>query len=321
MRRTRRALTTTGIVLALTMTLAGCGTGTAAAPGSSSSAEGGVTIKAGRFSWSAAELEIEILRAIAADHPDLGVSAIDDTQLDPATAWVGLQRGDIDILPEVNLPNQQSYVDESADETYLASQTYDGATQGWFVPRYLVEGADAPAAGLTSVDQLEEYADKVGGALDDADPGWVTTQQNTKRLAAYAPSLKHNTSSEAALIAQLERSYSRQEPILLYFYHPHWLFQKYDLVQLEEPKAYTDGCFDDGGPGDCAIPTLSAHIAARKDLEERAPKFAALLGKVAIPLDDIEGMLQKVDVDKRPVADVAREWVDAHAGDIDGWIG
>ena len=232
-----------------------------------------------------------------------------------------MQRGDTDTPPEVNLPNQPSFVDESADETYLAGQTYDGATQAWFVPRYLVEGPDAPAAGLTRVDQVEEYADKVGGTLYDGDPGWVTTQQNAKRLAAYAPSLKHNRSSEAALIAQLERSYSRQEPILLFFYHPHWVFQKYDLVQLEEPKDYTDGCFVDGGPDDCAIPTQSAHIAARKDLQERAPQFAALLGKVAIPLDDIETMLQQVDVDKRPVADVAREWVDAHSADIGGWIG
>ena len=85
MRRTRRALTTTGFVLALTMALSACGAGAAAPPAPSPSAAGGVTIKAGRFSWSAAELEIEILRAIAADHPDLGVASIDDTQPHPTT--------------------------------------------------------------------------------------------------------------------------------------------------------------------------------------------------------------------------------------------
>ncbi|WOQ16354.1 glycine betaine ABC transporter substrate-binding protein [Raineyella sp. W15-4] len=150
-------------------------------------------------------------------------------------------------------------------------------------------------------------------------PGLDHHQQNTKRLAAYAPSLKHSTSSEAALIAQLERSYSRKEPILLYFYHPHWLFQKYDLVQLTEPTPYTDGCFDTTGK--CAIPTLSAHIAARKDLQQRAPRFVSLLQHVSIPLTDIEAMQQQVDVEKKPAKDVARAWVDAHASAVTGWIG
>lgn len=316
---TRRALPAVSLLLVLMTLVTGCGGGTTATSGSTASAAAGITIKAGRFSWSAAQLQIEILRAIAADHPELGVKTIDDTQLDVATAWTGLQRGDIDILPEVNLPNQQTYVDKTAADTELLSETYGGATQGWFVPRYLVEGPDAPAAGLTSVDQLEQYAAKVGGTLYDADPGWITTQQNTKRLAAYAPSLKHSTSSEAALIAQLERSYSRKEPILLYFYHPHWLFQKYDLVQLTEPTPYTDGCFDTTGK--CAIPTLSAHIAARKDLQQRAPRFVSLLQHVSIPLTDIEAMQQQVDVEKKPAKDVARAWVDAHASAVTGWIG
>src|SRR3712207_9429616 len=69
----------------------------------------------------------------------------------------------------------------------------------------------------------------------DADPGYITTEQNAKRLEGYGITLEHVVSSEAAELAQLENSYSREEPIVLYLYHPHAVFAQYDMVQLEEP--------------------------------------------------------------------------------------
>ena len=290
-----------------------------ARPSPEGSDAAGIEIKAGQFSWTAAEVETEILGRLAAAHPELGVSKVTPVRIDPAAGWLGLQRGDLDLLTEVNLPNQQAFADKAKDEVNLVSQTYDGAAQGWFVPKYLVDGPTAPAAGLTRIDQLNDYADKVGGALYDADPGWVTTQQNTKRLAAYGLTIQHKPSSEAALIAQLDRQYKRQEPILLYFYHPHWVFQDYDLVQLEEPNPYKDGCFT-GADDKCAIPTLAAWIGARKDLETRAPKFYAALAKIEIPLTDIEAMLNQVDQEKKAPADVAQAWIDEHKTEIDTWV-
>lgn len=301
----------------LLLAAAGCSS-SSSDPGEQSASEG-IEIKAGQFSWTAAELQTEIIRQLAEEHPDLGVSTVTSVQVDPATGWVGLQRGDLDLLTEVNLPNQQTFADKAAAEVNLVSETYGGATQGWFVPKYLVDGANAPAAGLKSIDQLNDYADKVGGTLYDADPGWVTTQQNTKRIEGYGLSLEHKTSSEAALIAQLKRSYDKQEPILLYFYHPHWLFEAYDLVQLEEPNPYREGCFT-GDDNTCAIPTLAAWIGARKDLEQRAPKFYAALGKIEIPLTDIESMLDQVDQQKKKPEDVAEQWITDHQSEIDTWL-
>lgn len=300
------------------LSVAGC-TSEAPDKAAGSGSGDGIEIKAGQFSWTAAQLQTEILGQLAAQHPDLGVSKVTPVSVDPATGWVGIQRGDLDVLTEVNLPNQQTFADKAKAEVNLVSETYGGATQGWFVPKYLVDGAGAPAAGLKSIDQLNDYADKVGGTLYDADPGWVTTQQNTKRIEGYGLNLKHKTSSEAALIAQLKRTYDNQEPILLYFYHPHWLFQAYDLVQLEEPNPYQEGCFT-GDDNRCAIPTLAAWIGARKDLEERAPKFYAALGKIKIPLTDIESMLDEVDQQKKEPADVAKQWLSDHQTEVDTWL-
>lgn len=302
--------------VACLFTLTACGSGSSA----SGSSTKGIQLKVGEFSWTAASIETQIIAAIAKAHPDLGVSSVKAVKVDPAPGWVGLKRGDLDVLPEVNLPNQQTFADQAKSTTTLLSETYGGATQGWFVPKYLVATGGA-AEGLTSISQLSQkkWADKVGGTLYDADPGWVTTTENAARIKAFDLKLKHQTSSEAALIAQLKRAYERKQPILLYFYHPHWLFTKYDLVQLKEPKPYTSTCFIKGGPSDCAIPTLAAWIAARKDLATRAPKFYAALKNVSIPLADIESLLAKSE-NGTSASTLAQQWVSAHKSEVDQWV-
>jgi glycine betaine/proline transport system substrate-binding protein len=314
--RTRRVLVAVAVTAALTTTAACASSDSAGGSGD------GVELKIGQFNWTAAAVETEIITAIAEDHPDLGVSSIEPVKIDPAPGWVGLGRGDIDVLPEVNLPNQQQFADKNEKTTELLGETYGGAAQGWFVPKYLTEPGGA-AEGLTSIDQLadESWAKKVGGTLYDADPGWVTSQQNTDRIKAFDLKVEQKNSSEAALIAQLKRAYDRKEPILIYFYRPHWLFTQFDLVQLEEPKPYEDDCFVEGGRSDCAIPTLAAWIAARKDLAERAPKFAAALKNVKIPLEDIETLLAENEDKGTEPAELARQWVDEHKAEVDQWVG
>jgi glycine betaine/proline transport system substrate-binding protein len=298
----------------LAATVTGCTSEEAVSGGGS-----GVTVQTAQFSWTAAGLTNSILSEIATDHPDLGVASLATTQLDPSAAWTGAQRGDIDLLTEVALPNQQQLADQAADRVQIVSETYGDAAQGWFVPAYAV-APGGPLEGLTSVTQLNDYADRLDGKFYDADPGYITTEQNAKRLQGYGITLEHVVSSEAAELAQLENSYSREEPIVLYLYHPHAVFAQYDMVQLEEPTPYSDGCLTTGD-GACAMPSYSANIAVSTDLREQAPAFVDLLTDLRISVEEMETMQKQVDVDGEEVATVARQWVDGHADQIDQWIG
>ena len=302
----------------LAASVAGC-TSEQPDSGAGSGSGDGITVQAAQFSWTAAGLTNGILGEIAADNPDLGVSSLATTQLDPAAAWAGAARGDIDLLTEVALPNQQDLADSAADRVEIVSETYGDAAQGWFVPAYAVE-AGGPLEGLTSVTQLNDYAEQLGNKFYDADPGYITTEQNAKRLQGYGITLEHVVSSEAAELAQLANSYSREEPIVLYLYHPHAVFAQYDMVQLEEPTPYSDGCLTTGD-GACAMPSYSANIAASDELREQAPAFVDLLTDLRISVEEMEAMQKRVDVDGEDVSTVAREWVDDHADQIDEWIG
>jgi len=311
----RHLLAASGAALALAATTS-CGSGEEGAAGASAD---GLTVQTTEFSWVAATLTNSIIEQVAADNPDLGVADLETTQLDPAAAWTGAQNGDVDLITEVALPNQQPFLDDSSTMSLLG-EVYTGADQGWFVPTYATQPGQ-PLEGLTSVTQLPEYAEALGSTLYDADPGWVTTEQNDARLAGYGIEFEHSTSSAAALFAQLDRSYAREEPVLVYLYQPHWVFAQYEMTQLEEPNEYVDGCFEDGGAGDCAMPDYAAGIAASADLQEQVPAFTDMLGQMEIPVSDMDAMIAQVDVEERDADEVAQEWVEANSEAVAGWVG
>jgi glycine betaine/proline transport system substrate-binding protein len=293
--------------------------GTSSGSGDSSGAAGaGLSIKATEFPWSAAKLTNVILTEVAGQHPELGVSQIAATTLGPAPAWAGAQRGDVDLLSEVALPNQQELADKAKANVSLVHETYGDAQQGWFVPTYATQPGQ-PLAGLTSVTQLNDYAGPLNNKLVDADPSFITTQQNAKRLQGYGLTLEQVASSEAAQLAELRRAYQAQEPILVYLYHPHWVFAEFEMTQLTEPNPYTPDCFTTGN-GACAMPAYAAWTAASTKVQQDAPKFYAMLQKFEIPVPDMEGMLKKVDVDKADATTVAKEWLAANQPRVQQWL-
>lgn len=304
-------------------TLAACsssGSGSSGSTGSSGSgaASGGITVRGAEFSWDAAKVTDAIIAKIVKDNPDLGISNITETQLDPAPAWAGAQRGDIDLLTEVALPNQQSLADSAKSEVSIISQTYGDAKQGWFVPSYVVKPGGA-AAGLKSVTQLNKYKNVFGGKFYDADPGYITTQENTKRLQGYHIDYEHVTSSDAAELAQLKKAYDAHQPIVLYLYHPNWVFAKYDMTQLTEPHPYTNNCLTTGS-GACAMPSYSANIALSNKVASEAPKFAAMLKKLRISVPQMETMLKDVTLRGKSIESVAGSFVQSHSSDINTWM-
>jgi glycine betaine/proline transport system substrate-binding protein len=282
--------------------------------------ESGFTVRAAQFPWSAGKLTNAILAEIAATHPELGVGRWRTIQVGVATSWAGAGRGDVDLLSEVAMPNQEELAAGAEAEVQLVSETYGGAEQGWFVPSYALEPGQ-PLAGLTDVTQLNDYADALGNRLVDADPSFLTTEQNALRLAGYGITLEQVTSSEAAQLAELRRAYERRQPILVYLYHPHWVFEEFEMTQLTEPTPYEEGCLDEGGSGACAMNAYAAWTATSTELREQAPEFQALLERFTVPLPDVEEMLRLVDVENSDVEDVARAYIADNPDLVAQWLG
>ncbi len=106
----------------------------------------------------------------------------------------GVARGDIDVIMEIWMGNPaQAWVDAAAAGTVVpVGSNFPDATEGWFVPRYVVEGDGAVAPGLRSVTDLPQYKDLFAdpeepgmGRFYNCPAGQVCEQINSRKLYAY----------------------------------------------------------------------------------------------------------------------------------------
>jgi glycine betaine/proline transport system substrate-binding protein len=159
----------------------------------------------------------------------------------------GLARGDADVIMEIWLANPvEAWVRaQERGQVVALGTTFPDAAEGWFVPRYLVQGEGARAPTLKSVTDLPRYA----GLFQDPDEpskgrflncvaGWQCEIVNSKKLIAYgleATFTNTRAGSGEAMVAAVDSAIKRRRPIVFYYWGPSWLLGAHDLVKLEEP--------------------------------------------------------------------------------------
>ena len=143
--------------------------------------------------------------------------------------------GWIDLIPEV----VQSGLAEGKI-VGAANILSDGAVQGWWVPKYIV---DANPEIKTIDDALKhpelfpDPEDSAKGAVHNGPQGWggtVVTAQLYKAFGAEAAGFTLvDTGSAAGLDGSIARAYERQEGWVGYYWAPTALLGKYEMVKLE----------------------------------------------------------------------------------------
>ena len=201
--------------------------------------------------WDSQELQIELARKILKD--ELGYDS-ELLFLNTEGEYQGICDGDIDIgLEQWNFRNQER-ADELVAEGCL--EVWHSGAYGksrWFVPTYVIEGdesrgIDAVAPDLRTPADLAKYAEVFAtpettpkGRLLDPVATWST--YGAERIEGMGlPFEVVYSGSEAASLAELDRSYAKGDPILIYFWQPHYIYDKYDLTEIEMPP-YSEECF------------------------------------------------------------------------------
>jgi glycine betaine/proline transport system substrate-binding protein len=144
----------------------------------------------------------------------------------------GMARGDIHVMMEVWRSNTPPSWTEGVAAGKLAEVgvNFPDAVQGWFVPRYLVEGPKAPAAGLRSVADLPRFKalfrdpeEPSKGRFLNCIAGWECEVTNTKKLHAYGLADSYTNfrpGTGAALDAAILSALKRKRPVLFYYWGP-----------------------------------------------------------------------------------------------------
>lgn len=206
-----------------------------------------------------------------------------------------MAKGDVDITMEVwkdNLPKLWPEALRKEEVVDLGVNMPD-AIQGWFVPRYLIEGPRALAPGLRSVDDLPRYKqvfadpeERSRGRFYNCMLGWGCEKVNSAKLHAYgltAHFTNFRTASGAALTKAISGHYRKQEPFLTYYWGPTWVLGEFDLVMLEEPAfnpAVWKQLARDRKPSKAtAYPVSEISIGANADFARDAPGIVDFLEK------------------------------------------
>ena len=242
----------------------------------------------------------------------------------------GMARGDIHVIMEVWKSNTPPSWTQGVASGKLVEVgvNFPDAMQGWFVPRYLVQGADAQAQGLKSVRDLPRFKalfadaeDKGKGRFLNCPAGWQCELFNSKKLAAYgleADYTNFRPGTGAALDAAIVSALKRQRPVLFYYWGPTWLLGQYgkDLVMLEEPpfdeptwKALADAKDTKDVKAATAYPVVQVVVGATKAFVDKAPAIHAFLKNYRTTGQRVSEALAYMQDNKASSDDAARHFL------------
>ena len=284
------------------------------------------TIIFGDLNWASALLQNRIAQYIV-EH---GYGYPTDVKFGATLPlFEGLQRGDTDVTMEIWLPNQDEAWNKAREEGAVLS-VGKSLGQDWqsafVIPAYLQEQypeldsvEDLTNPEYKALFQTAETGDKA--RLVSCVIGWACEAVNAAQVEGYGLS-DHvqivNPGDGAALNADINGAYERQEPWLGYQWGTNDPALKLDLVRLEEP-AYSDECWFTTKA--CAYEDATILIAVNPDLPGEAPDVVNMLRNwdfnIGIYKAVVQWQDQNPDADTK---DTALWWLTTNQGIWSGWV-
>ncbi|WP_238442601.1 glycine betaine ABC transporter substrate-binding protein [Desulforamulus reducens] len=145
--------------------------------------------------------------------------------MEKSPVWAGIAKGDLDIAPEVWLPQtDEPLYNEYKDQLELHEAWYEGTALGLVVPAYM---------DINSIEDL----DKLGiNTIVGIDPGASMMKLTKKLIKEYGLNYELIESSEPAMMSELTKAYKEKKPVVVTLWSPHWAFSEFDLKYLKDPK-------------------------------------------------------------------------------------
>jgi glycine betaine/proline transport system substrate-binding protein len=257
-------------------------------------------IDIGWTAWSDAEFTTKLAARILEQELGYDVTL---TLVDVALQYQGVARGDLDMMLMAWLPETHAdYYAKFRDSLVDLGPIYTGARLGWAVPTYIPESEVSSIADLARPDVARRLQYEIFGI----DPGAGLMRLSEQAVKAYGLD-RYNliASSGAAMTAMLERAELRDRWIVVTGWRPHWMFQKWDLRFLDDPKGTLGGL-------------ESIHALVRPGFSKDYPDVVAFLTRFELPLDELETSMSRADASSYEQA--VDEYVEAHPRRVEYWV-
>ncbi|CAG9212596.1 Glycine betaine/proline transport system substrate-binding protein [Paraburkholderia tropica] len=222
-------------------------------------------------------------------------------QLVPVAAgimWQGVARGDLDATLSAWLPvTQGAYWAQFKDKVVDLGTNFPGAKIGLVVPDYV---------GAKSIDDLNAQKSAFGGRIVGIDAGAGVMTKTDQAVKQYDLSYTVMPSSGSGMTAELARSVNAKKPVIVTGWTPHWMFAKYKLRFLDDPKN---------------VYGAAEHVdnVANPELETKAPQVVSFLKKFQWKPGEIDSVMLAIQGGEKPDA-AADTWIAAHGDRVNTWV-
>tara|TARA_R110002124_G_scaffold36451_18_gene117507 strand:+ start:679 stop:1719 length:1041 start_codon:yes stop_codon:yes gene_type:complete len=262
------------------------------------------TIDIAEMTWPSAAALAQIHAKILAAGYDCNVEIVTGDTVPTTSSMV--TRGSPAVAPELWTSTVQEQWDTAIEDgsvVALGDAISDGTIEGWFIPRYTQEANPEIVSAETAIANPQVFPDPEEpnkGRLYSCPPGWGCELATSALYNAYDMSDAWNLfspGSGGALDASIARAFTREEPILFYYWGPTAILGKYDAVALDmgetKPEVYAcntnPDCTEPAGV--TAYPSSPAIVGAAAWLQEEAPAVAQYFSKVGLTNAQISELL------------------------------
>lgn len=295
------------------------------------------SVKIGVPSWTGAQAIAHVLGAVVENRIGGEVEYVPGNN---ATIFQAMDqgKGDIDVHPDVWLPNQESftkqYVDEAGTVT-LSPNPYEG-NQGFCVSKDFATAnniTDIADLGRPDVAALMDSDGNGKGEMWIGAPGWASANVNEVKVRDYGllDFIEPIRAEESVKTARIKDSIAKGEGYAFYCYEPHAVWYMFDVVMLTEPT-YDPAKYIMIQPSDDADWYEKSKVATKDDLKkvqiawsnslpERSPAIAEFFQRFSLSADDVSNFAYEISGKGRDPAEVAKEWMEANPERVDAWLG
>lgn len=211
------------------------------------------------------------------------------------SAYAELARGDADVFADAWLPETQSeYWAKYADSLEKLSILYPHARTGLVVPAY---------SRFHSIEDLKTSETAIVGI--EADAGIMF--QTRKAITDYQLStVSLKNLSEKEMTAQFAEAYKRMEELVITGWEPHWLFDRFKVRFLDDPKLV----FGE---------QENIYALATKGLEGRFPQVVRLFERMQLSEKQMNSLIYLMSSEADP-EDGVREWMRKNEYLVNQWV-
>lgn len=236
----------------------------------------------------------------------------------PEEMWRTVAAGEVDILTGAWLPTTHGgYEREYGDRLVDLGPNLTGARIGLVVPT-TIPGRQTGDSGKTgrdlvtirSIEEMSDNADAFAGRIIGIEAGAGVVARTREVLDAYGlrSEFRLVESNEDAMIDRVGEAIYRDHWIVFTGWTPHWIFERYDLAFLDDPKGIYGG-------------EESIHTMVREGFREDEPKAFAVLDRITYTPEQLERLMRWIHEDETDDRyGQAIRWIDAHKETVDRWI-